>query len=261
MKSMLVIHQNTEALNQAVASQVAEILIQAVRLRGSASVSLSGGSTPTGVYDQLAQPQFRDSVPWNAVHFFWGDERCVPPQDPESNYRQAFDHLLNHIPISLQNIHRIKAELSPKEAVSDYTRVLSDHAQGPNPWPIFDLALLGMGEDGHTASLFPGFFNPEEDSKPVIHVNVEYQDRPACRVTLTPLVFNTSRNVIFLVVGSAKAVALQKALSGTEDPKHLPVQRIRPASGTLIWHVDSPAATNLTTFLPRHPDGIARSSL
>jgi 6-phosphogluconolactonase len=242
MKIKVWIHKNSEDLTNAAASQIARILIQAVRLHGNAYMLLSGGSTPVDVYKALAQNQYRISVPWNSVHFFWGDERCVPPEDPESNYRQAFDNLLRNIPFNPKKIHRIKGEYSPQDAVSEYIDVLSYHAQENKPWPIFDVALMGMGEDGHTASLFPGMFNPGEDVNPVVHVTATYQNRPSNRVTLTPLVFNSSRNVIFLVAGDAKAVSLQKALSDKDDLKNLPVQRIRPATGNVFWHVDSAAA-------------------
>ena len=245
MKRIIWIHQNIEDLNKAAASNIAKILIKATHLRGKALFSLSGGTTPIGVYKVLAQSPFRNSVPWNSVHFFWGDERCVPPEDAESNYRQAFDYLLSNIAVDPEKIHRIKGELSPKEAAIDYINVLAGFAHDDHPWPIFDVALMGMGEDGHTASLFPGLINAGEDVHPVIQVNASYQNRPANRVTLTPVVFNSSRNVMFLVAGEAKAEALQKALSEKIDLKNIPVQRIQPSKGNLIWHVDSNAAIYL----------------
>lgn len=245
MKTTVWIHKNIEDLNNAAASQIARILIQATRLREKAFISLSGGSTPTGVYKTLAQNQYRNSVPWNSVHFFWGDERCVPPEDSESNYRNTYDNLLKGIAFNPEYIHRIKGEFSPQEAASNYTLVLAGFAEADHPWPIFDIAVMGMGEDGHTASLFPGLFNPGEDVEPVIPVNATYQNRPARRVTLTPLVFNTSRNVMFLVVGDAKAETLQKALSDQNDLRNIPAQRIQPAQGNLIWHVDSAAGKYL----------------
>ena len=245
MERLLCIHNTIEELNNTVAADIAEILIEACRLRGNAYLALSGGSTPTGVYKALAQNQFRHSVPWGSVHFFWGDERCVPPDDPESNFLLAYDNLLKSIPVNPENIHRIKGELSPREAASDYTKLLSKFAQGDYQWPIFDVAVMGMGEDGHTASLFPGMFDPREDINPVIPAYATYQDRPANRVTLTPLVFNTSRNVIFLVVGDAKAEMLQKALSDQKDLKNIPAQRIQPSAGKLLWHLDSAAGKYL----------------
>ena len=245
MKTTMWIHKNIEDLNNATASQISRILIQATRLREKAYFSLSGGSTPTGVYKTLAQNQYRNSVQWRSVHFFWGDERCVPPEDPESNYRNAYDNILKDIHVNPEYIHRIRGEFSPQKSASDYTHVLAGFAEADHPWPIFDIALMGMGEDGHTASLFPGMFNPGEKKYPVIQVNATYQNRPASRVTLTPLVFNTSRNVMFLVVGDAKAETLQKALSDKNDLKNIHVQRIQPAKGNIIWHVDSAAGKYL----------------
>jgi len=234
-----------EGFNKVAATQIAQILVRAYRLRGQALISLSGGSTPTGVYKVLAQSPYRDSVPWSKIHFFWGDERCVPPEDSESNYKNAYDNLLKNISVDPEKIHRIKGELSPEQAASEYAKVLSAFAENNHPWPFFDVAVMGMGEDGHTASLFPGIYNPGEDDSTVIHVSAAYQDRPANRITLTPMVFNTSRNVIFLVVGEAKAEMLQKALIGEKDLLNIPVQRIRPVKGKLIWHIDSGVAKYL----------------
>lgn len=245
MGKMVYIHDDIEDLNSAAAANIASILMRSFRLRGKANFALSGGSTSTGVYKALTLNPYRNSVPWSSVHFFWGDERCVPAEDPESNYRQAYDCLLTAIPVDHAKIHRIKGELSPQEAVSDYTKLLSEYSQGDYRWPIFDIAVMGMGEDGHTASLFPGMFNPSEDVKPVIPVEAAYQNRPACRITLTPMVFNASRNVIFLVAGEAKAETLQTALSDQNDPKNIPVQRIQPVTGNIIWHVDLAAAKYL----------------
>ncbi len=242
MANKVWINNSIEDLNKAAAAYIADILSKAVRLRGAANLALSGGSTPMGLYQTLSQDYYRELIPWNKIHFFWGDERCVPPDHPESNYKQALDHLLGHIPAILENIHRIKGELSPDEAVSDYIQVLSGFAQGKYPWPVFDVALMGMGEDGHTASLFPGTVEPLETVTLVIQVNTAYQDRPSRRITLTAAVFNSSRNVIFLVTGEKKAKTLEIALSDRRDPVNIPVQRIKPTHGNTIWYVDSEAA-------------------
>lgn len=242
MKQILRVHDQIADLNQAVATQLTRILCRACRLRQEAFILLSGGSTPTGVYKVLAQTKYADKVPWNSIHFFWGDERCVPPEDPESNFRNAYDHFLNDLPVDPKKIHRIKGELNPHEAALEYAEVLSKFSEADHPWPIFDVAVMGMGEDGHTASLFPGIFNPREQSDAVVQVSAAYQDRPVNRVTLTPMVFNTSRNVIFLVVGEAKAEMLQKVIMGKKDLLNIPVQRIRPVKGNLTWHIDSAAA-------------------
>lgn len=249
MKQTLQIHDNFEDFNKAAAAQIARILVRAYHLRGQALISLSGGSTPTGVYRMLAQLPYRDRVPWSSVHFFWGDERCVTPDDPESNFKNAYESLIKHVLVDPGKIHRIKAELGPRQAALDYAKVLSAFAENNHPWPVFDVAVMGMGEDGHTASLFPGMHNPGEDESPVVHVSASYQNRPADRVTLTPMVFNSSRNVLFLVAGEAKAAILQKVFSDQRDLLNIPVQRIQPAKGNLIWYLDSSAAKSIKDWI------------
>lgn len=242
MERMVCVHKNLEDLNESAAANVIEILSMAIRRQGYANLLLSGGSTPVGVYRILAQDQYRNAIPWEQISFFWGDERCVPPEDKNSNYGQAFEVLLSNLLVDPMKIHRIKGELGSTEGAEDYRLVLSDHALVGNAWPIFDVALMGLGEDGHTASLFPGAFKPGEDRYPVIPVTANYQNRPAHRISLTPLAINTSRTVIYLVSGEAKAIALKNALSDQNDPKNIPVHRIKPQSGNVIWHVDSGAA-------------------
>lgn len=249
MKQMLWVHDTMEGFNQAVASQIARILRSACRLRGKALISLSGGSTPKGVYQALAQSKNGAAIPWDTVHFFWGDERCVPPEDPESNFKNAYDNLLKYIPVDPVKIHRIRGELNPQKAAMEYAKVLSALAENNHPWPVFDVAVMGMGEDGHTASLFPGAFNPGEYADPVIQVQAFYQDRPASRVSLTPMVFNSSRNVLFLVAGEAKSAVLQKVFSCQKDLLNIPAQRIQPAKGNLIWHLDSSAAKSIKDWI------------
>lgn len=245
MEKMVWVHKNLGDFNVFAASNVADILILAIQTQGYANFLLSGGSTPVGVYQTLAEDQYRNTLPWKQINFFWGDERCVPPEDKNSNYGQAFELLLSKIPADANHIHRIKGELDPAEAAEDYRQILLDYAPAGQPWPIFDVALMGLGEDGHTASLFPGVHNPDEDKYPVIPVTANYQNRPARRVTLTPMALNTSRNVIFLATGEAKADALKKALSDKKDPKNFPVHRINPQSGNVIWYVDALAAKYL----------------
>ncbi|MEL7644849.1 MAG: 6-phosphogluconolactonase [Anaerolineaceae bacterium] len=242
MEKKIWIHSNLEDFNRLVAANAADLLAQAIQEQGYANFLLSGGSTPKGVYQALASDRFRRLVDWSEVHFFWGDERCVPPDDENSNFKMAFEVLLRNVPADPRKTHRIKGELAPNESAEDYRQLLADLAPAGMSWPIFDVALMGLGEDGHTASLFPGARHPDEGIYPVIPVTAQYQDRPAHRVTLTPLALNTSRNVIFLVTGESKALALQKALSDEEDLERIPVQRIRPAAGNIIWHTDSTAA-------------------
>jgi 6-phosphogluconolactonase len=240
------IFDKLDRLDLAAAHHFSVIVKKAVVDRGVAFVALSGGSTPQGLYQLFAQPVFRDSIPWESIHFFWCDERCVPPDHPESNYRQAKDIFLSHVPVRPENIHRMLGELTPADAVADYVNVLAKHGEGRQPWPTLDWVLLGMGADGHTASLFPGQINLAEETSPVIAVTANYEGRPANRVTLTPLVFNTSRNVVFLVTGENKAPVLSSVLNGPHNPLTFPAQRIQSTNGTITWLVDAPAATFIT---------------
>jgi 6-phosphogluconolactonase len=232
----------SDELYQAAAGDFAGIVKQAVQSRGQAHVALSGGGTPQRLYQLLASPPYQASLPWDAVHFYWGDERCVPPDHPESNFGQAKKTLLDRVPARPENIHRVLGEMPPGQAVEDYLHVLAKNGTPARPWPQLDYALMGMGADGHTASLFPGKESLEEKTYPVIAASADYQGRPAERVTLTPMVFNTSRNVVFLVTGADKAPVLAKVLNGPDDPIYLPAQRIQPASGALTWMVDTLAA-------------------
>jgi len=237
------IFENLDSLRQAAAELFVETSAQAIVQRGRFLVTLSGGNTPTELYKLLAQSPFKEQIDWPRVRVFWGDERCVAIEDLESNYRQARDVLLSHVPIPAENIHRVESSLEPSEAAKDYTLVLKQFASPPLDWPRFDLALLGLGEDGHTASLFPG--SEVNVSSPTLAVTARYQSRPANRVTLTPLVFNGARRIIFLVSGESKAQTLANVLYGGYHPEQLPAQRIHPTDGELIWMVDKLAASKL----------------
>jgi 6-phosphogluconolactonase len=180
---------------------------------------------------------------WAKTFIFWGDERCVPPDDEGSNYRQAMDTLLSHVSIPDENIQRIKGELEPADASRNYAHILKAYASPNLNWPRFDLVLLGMGQDGHTASLFPG--SKVETASPTQAVTANYQGRPANRVTLTSLVFNSARKIFFLVTGESKATTLARVINGEHQPEELPAQRIRPTNGKLIWLVDEAAGSKL----------------
>jgi 6-phosphogluconolactonase len=180
---------------------------------------------------------------------FWGDERSVPSNDPGSSYGQARNLFLRHVRIPEENVHPINGELRPGDAANAYSAVLKEFASAPLDWPRFDLIYLGMGEDGHTASLFPG--SSLDSSEPVIAVIAHYQDRPAERVTLTPLVFNTARMVVFMAAGEKKAATLAEVLSGRYQPEQYPAQRIDPKDGKLHWLVDEDAAGRLPMDLVR----------
>ena len=179
------IFENLNSLSQAAAELLIETSAQATLQRGRCLATLSGGNTPTELYKLLAQSPYKEQIDWPRFHVFWGDERCVPIEDLKSNYRQAHDALLSHVPIPAGNIHRVESVLEPAEAAKDYAHILKQFASPLLDWPRFDLVLLGMGEDGHTASLFPG--SGVNISSPTLAVTAQYQDRPANRVTLTPL--------------------------------------------------------------------------
>ncbi len=242
MKPHIHIFKDLETLSRAAAETVAALAAQAIAERGRFLIALNGGGTPRRLFQLLAS-DFREKIDWNGTHVFWGDERCVPPDDPESSYGMAKTILLDRVPIPLDNVHRVNSDLKPAEAATDYALTLKRFASPPLNWPRFDLTLLGMGDDGHTASLFPG--SPVEAPGAVIPVTAHYQDRPANRVTLTPSVFNSARNVVFLVTGAGKADTLAKVLNGAFLPEQFPAQRIQPQEGNVTWMVDETAASAL----------------
>lgn len=222
-----------EELSQSAAKSFIELANQSIIERGRFLVSLSGGSTPMKLYEQLVG----ETLDWSRVHFFWGDERCVPVDDPGNTYGQTKKILFDKI--GQTNIHRVKSELEPESASADYANTLSGFADAPFDFPRFDLVLLGMGDDGHTASLFPG--SPVEIETSTIAVTAHYQDRPANRVSLTPKVFNQAKEIWFLVTGAGKAETLQRVIHGERDLKQLPAQRIQPVNGNLVWMIDEAA--------------------
>ena len=236
------IFKDIHELSNVAARSFVDTANQAIGERGRFLVSLSGGNTPMKLYETLGS-EFHDRVNWLNVHFFWGDERCVPADDPGNCYGQAKKAFLDQVSAIKENIHRVESELKPAEAAYRYALTLKQFAEGSQAWPRFDLVLLGMGDDGHTASLFPG--SPVDVSTPTLAVVANYQDRPANRVTLTQNVFNSARNVNFLVAGKSKAETLFNVLKGEYNPGLYPAQRIDPQDGTLTWLVDQDAASRL----------------
>lgn len=239
---------NKNELSQAAADLFAACAKQAVAENGRFLVALSGGGTPHGLFELLGQQPLSATLPWANTHVFWGDERLVPPDADGSNYHQAWDTFLQHVAIPAANVHRAKGELSPDAAAEDYAAQLARVAQNANHsrYPIFDLCIMGMGDDGHTASLFPGQIPAAENEGPVMAVTAVYQDRPANRVTLTPMVFNSARHVAFLAMGESKAEALTAVIHGPPNPEQWPAQRIRPSHGKVTWLVDEAAASLLS---------------
>lgn len=248
MRPEIRIFKSMEDLSRDAAQIFVRQASDAIGSRGRFLVALNGGSTPKRLF-QLLATYFRDKVDWTRVHIFWGDERLVPADDAESSYGQARDLFLRHVPIPEANVHPMAGELEPDKAANDYTLKLKEFAPAPLSWPRFDLVYLGMGEDGHTASLFPG--SPLDVTEPVVPVVAHYQDRPANRITLTPLAFNTARLILFMATGEKKANTLAEVLSDRYQPELYPAQRIEPKEGKVIWLVDEDAASKLPMDLVR----------
>jgi 6-phosphogluconolactonase len=242
MKPEIRIFKDLEKLSRAAAEYFVEQAAQSIEKGDRFLVALNGGGTPARLF-QLLATDFHAKVNWSEVHVFWGDERCVPPDDPGSSYGQARDMLLSQVSIPDSNIHRIKGELGPAAASKEYSLTLREFGSPGYEWPRFDLIYLGMGEDGHTASLFPG--SPMDVSSPTMPVTAHYQDRPANRVTLTPVVLNHARSIIFMASGEKKAQTLAEVLSDRYNPELYPAQRIEAKDGQLIWLVDEAAASKL----------------
>lgn len=205
------------------------------------SVALSGGNTPRRVYELLAT-EFKSKVNWQLVHIFFGDERPVPPDNPASNYGMALATLISRVPIPGSNVHPISGAGDPHENALSYERELRSHFTG-SAWPRFDLVLLGMGEDGHTASLFPGSEGASEKKAWVVANWVAQLNE--FRLTLTAPAINSAAQILFLVNGASKASRIAAVLNGPFQPDSLPAQLIKPDQGELIWMIDKAAAANL----------------
>lgn len=235
------IQPDADQLMQAAAEMVVTLAAQAITERGRFSIALSGGSTPRALYRLLASAPYREQIAWEKVHLFWGDERCVPPDDTESNYRMTREALIEHVPLLPDNIHRVQGEMPPAEAAAAYETELKRFFAGEIPQ--LDLIMLGMGDDGHTASLFPHTAALDETEKWVVANYVT--QKSVWRITLTVPAINAARQVAFLISGAEKAGRLREVLYGPHQPHDLPSQLIQPTGGTLMWLLDIPAASAL----------------
>lgn len=233
------IHKNPEAMAERAAHILAQACEEAVAERGLFRMAISGGHTPVPLFRLLTKADWAERLPWDKVGIYWVDERCVPPDSPDSNYGVARREFLSKVPAV--NYYRMRGDEAPEKAARDYEELIRENFYlGPTELPRFDMMLLGLGADGHTASLFPG--SPVLAEKERLVSEVYVPEKQEDRITLTLPVINNSRCCMFLVTGPEKRAALGDVLNLLSEPA-LPAQRVRPAVGDLIWIVDKPAAT------------------
>lgn len=232
-------------LSEQAARFFVDVARQAVGREGRFTVCLSGGSTPRSTYGLLVREPLRNAVSWRHVHIFWGDERCIPSDDPDNHYRMAWDLMLSKLPLPAENIHPVRGAASnPEGAAVEYEALLqSFFGLASHGIPSFDLIFLGMGADGHIASLFPGSAGLSESRRLVVSHYVSQLQ--ATRLTLTLPVLNHARQIIFLVSGESKAPALRAVLQGGGTQEELPARLVRPVSGRVLWLIDEAAASGL----------------
>jgi 6-phosphogluconolactonase len=240
----IVICRDPDALARSAAARFIAAGTEAYALHGRFAVALSGGSTPKMMYALLAGPEFSNELDWARVDVFWGDERCVPPDHPESNFRMAKEALLDKIAVPPANVHRMRAEEAPGPAADAYENEIKRFfALQSGQLPRFDLVLLGLGEDGHTASLFPGSRVLDERDRLVAAPYAEKLQ--AHRLTLTLPVINAAARVIFLVAGASKAKVVGEILQAGKPADRYPAARVRPANGDVTWLIDAAAAAEM----------------
>ncbi|HVU97122.1 MAG TPA: 6-phosphogluconolactonase [Puia sp.] len=234
------VYKDSETLSNATAKFVADHIAATLKKQTRYTIALSGGSTPVRLHQLLAQSPYKDQIDWSKLHVFWGDERAVPFDDDRNNAKMAYETLLNFVPVPAEQIHVMRTDIDPTASAAEYEKIC--HQYFDNTATSFDLVLLGMGDDGHTLSLFPGM--------PVIHEEKLWttafwlQAQDMYRITLTRTLVNRSACVVFLTAGAKKAHALKEVLKGAPNPDLYPSQVIKPV-GELHWFVDEAAAADL----------------
>lgn len=241
LRATVEVHPDAHVAALATAQGLARRAREAVEVRGRFSVALAGGTAPREAYALLAEEPFRSTIPWRGVHLFWGDERCVPPGHPRSNFGMARAAFLERVPVPAENVHRMPGELPPARGAEAYRAELAGFFGGGVP--RFDLVHLGVGPDAHTASLFPFADSLRERDRPVAAVLHPLSGE--WRLSLTPPVLNAAARVEFLVLGGGKTATVRAVVRGALDPFRLPAQLVRPRDGELVWMLDAPAAAGL----------------
>jgi 6-phosphogluconolactonase len=230
-----------EIMSEQLASWIESLVQDTLKKQDLFTLVLSGGGTPKLLFEKLASDKYKDKIDWKRVHIFWGDERVVPFEDDRNNAKMAYDILINHINVPPEQVHIMRTDIEPKLAAEEYQKIL--HHYFDNTSNSFDLVLLGMGDDGHTLSLFPGSPIIEEHERWVNSVYNEQQKM--YRITLMPAIVNKASNIAFMVEGAKKANVLQQVIDGPYIPMKLPAQIIKPVNGQLSWFLDKAAATEL----------------
>jgi 6-phosphogluconolactonase len=248
------ISKDTANFNQDVADWLVHYVHEVLEKKDYFTIALSGGGTPKSLHELLATDAYKNKIDWEKVHVFFGDERYVPMTDDRSNTKMAFDTLLNQVPVKKENIHIMQTDIPAEQSAKEYEKILHQYFDVKNnsepltthdsPLTTFDLVFLGMGDDGHTLSLFPGGDLMFEKEKWVAAPWVPAQDM--YRITLTAVVVNKAAAVAFLATGEKKSATLQEVLDGDYNPKKFPSQIIKPINGQLHWFVDGAAAADLT---------------
>jgi 6-phosphogluconolactonase len=238
------IFDNPEVLSENLAEWICSLVEETLKQQQSFSLVLSGGGTPKRLYQKLASEKYKNRIDWQRIRIFWGDERAVPFTDERNNAKMAFDLLLNHVDVPASQIHIMRTDIEPNFAVAEYRKML--HTYFDSTHHSFDLVLLGMGDDGHTLSLFPGSAIIEDNYHWVNSVYNEQQEM--YRITLMPVLVNKARKIAFMVDGEKKAGVLEKVLEGDYQPSQFPAQLIAPDTGELHWFLDKAAANNLHGF-------------
>ena len=232
------IAQNTQELSENLAAWISNYIQEVLQDQPIFTLVLSGGNTPKQLFALLAKEPYKIMIPWERIHFFWGDERAVPFEDERNNAKMAYDTLLNAVGIPEENIHVMRTDISPEQSAAEYEKILHDYFKEDET--TFDLVLLGMGDDGHTLSLFPGTPVVHEEKAWVTSFFLKAQDM--YRITLTAPVVNRAACVIFMTTGTGKSLTLKSVIEGSFNPDLFPSQLIRPEDGELHWFVDEAAA-------------------
>ena len=239
----IAIYPDLGTLSQEAARYIVRLASEAIVTHGRFTIALSGGSTPKKLYSLLGSEPYRRQMDWAQVEIFWSDERCVPPDDPESNYAMAQQVLLSKIPLPANQVHRMPADQPDREAASLAYAEEMQRTFGTDGIPTFDLIQLGMGPEGHTASLFPHQPSLHEQERLVMPVSVPKP--PPERLTFTPPLLNAARHILFLVTGSEKSDAVHAVLEGVYNPDEYPAQIVRPPHGEVTWMLDREAAAKI----------------